>query len=335
MARDTSTVAVLMFDRAPLFETSVPVSVFGVDRTPSGAPAFTLLPVAAEPGVLTSTGGIELHAPYRLDALGTAGIVVVPSWRDARESPPEPALRALRQAHDEGALVVGLCMGAFVLAAAGLLDGRRAATHWFHAPVLAADHPRVQVDPAVLYVDDGDVITSAGTAAGIDACLHVVRRLWGPAAATAIARRMVTPPQRSGGQAQFIDQPVPSRPEDDELTRAMAYAVEHLDEVLDVETMSARAHLSRRTFDRRFRAEIGISPLQWLLHQRVLRAQQLLEHTDLPVDAVARHVGLASAVSLRPPFRRFAGVSPMEYRNTFRPRRDRRDPAGPGAAVRR
>ncbi|WP_433281516.1 GlxA family transcriptional regulator [Pseudonocardia xinjiangensis] len=320
MARDKSVVAVLMFDQAPLFEMSVPISVFGVDRSVTGAPRFTVLPVAGEPGALTSTGGVMMHAPHGLEDVATAGIVIVPAWRGATEQAPEPALRTLREAHADGALIVGLGKGAFVLAAAGLLDGRRAAIHWFHAPTLAASYPDVLVDPGVLYEDDGDVITSAGTAAGIDACLHVVRRLWGPAAAGAIARRMITPPQRSGRQAQYIDQPVPDRSEADELTQAMAYAVEHLDEVLDIEDMASHVHMSRRTFDRRFRSEVGISPLQWLLHQRVLRAQQLLEHTDLPVDTIARQVGLASAVSLRPPFHRFAGVAPQEYRNTFRPR---------------
>jgi transcriptional regulator GlxA family with amidase domain len=317
MTRNPATIAVLMFDRAPLFETSVPISVFGVDRTVSGAPAFTLLPVAAEPGELASTGGIRLHAPYGLEALRAAGIVVVPSWRDTAEHPPEPALCALREAHRDGALVVGLCLGAFVLAAAGLLDGRRAATHWYHAPALAAAHPRVTVDPSVLYQDDGDVITSAGTAAGLDACLHVVRRRWGAAAASAIARRMVVPPHRAGGQAQYVDVPVPD-PAGDELGDTMAYALEHLDQALDVEALAARAHLSRRTFDRRFRAAAGISPLQWLVHQRILRAQRLLEQTDLPVDAVARRVGFTAAVSLRPPFRRIVGVSPQDYRATFR-----------------
>ena len=320
MSRDKATVAVLMFNRAPMFETSVPISVFGVDRTSSGAPAFTMLPIAAEPGPLTTTGGIQFVTPHGLEALDRAGIVIAPSWRDSAERPPEPALRALRAAHEDGALVVGLCMGAFVLAAAGLLDGRRAATHWFHAPVLAASYPRVIVDSDVLYEDDGDVITSAGTAAGLDACLYVVRRLWGASAAAAIARRMVVAPQRSGGQAQYIDHPILEMPDGDQLGRAMAFALEHLDEPLEVDTLAAQAHLSRRTFDRQFRTVVGISPLQWLLHQRILHAQRMLEQTDLPVDAIARRVGFAAGVSLRPSFRRIVGVSPQDYRNTFNPK---------------
>jgi transcriptional regulator GlxA family with amidase domain len=317
MRRDPATVAVLMFDRAPMFEMSVPISVFGVDRAANGAPGFTLRPVAAEPGPLTSTGGIRFDAPFGLDALDGAGIVIVPAWRDPRERPPEPALRALRAAHEDGALIVGLCMGAFVLAAAGLLTGRRAATHWFFAPALADQYPDVTVDPTVLYEDDGDVITSAGTAAGIDACLHVVRRIWGASAATGIARRMVVPPQRGGNQAQYIDHPILDVPGGDDLGKAMTYALEHLDEPLDIDSLALRAHLSRRGFDRRFRAVMGISPLQWLLHQRILEAQRLLERTGLPVDTVARKVGFAGGVSLRPPFRRVVGVSPHDYRNAF------------------
>jgi transcriptional regulator GlxA family with amidase domain len=321
MARNKTTVAVMMFDRAPIFEMSVPISVFGVDRSASGAPAFTLLPVAAEGGLLTSTGGLEIAAPYGLDALDRAGIVIIPSWRDPLETPPEPALQAIRAAHGDGALIVSLCMGAFVLAATGLLNGHRTATHWFHAATLAARYPLVTVDPEALYIDDGEIITSAGTAAGLDACLHLVRRLWGPKAATIIARRMVAPPHRSGGQAQYIDQSVPTHTSDDDrLSNVMAYALSHLDADLDITALAAQAHQSRRTFDRRFRAMTGGSPLQWLLHQRVLRAQRLLEDSDMPIDAIARQVGLANAISLRPHFRRTVGVSPQQYRDTFRTR---------------
>ncbi|WP_433286582.1 GlxA family transcriptional regulator [Pseudonocardia sp. CA-142604] len=321
MTRDKATIAVVMFDRASMFEMSVPVSVFGVDRTSFGAPRFTLLPVAADQGVLATTGGIRLHAPNGLEALEKAGIVIIPSWRDAKERPPDPLLRALREAHQDSALIVGLCMGAFVLAAAGLLDGRRAAMHWYYAPSLAAMYPNVTVDSTVLYEDDGDIVTSAGTAAGLDACLHVVRRLWGAEAATAIARLMIVPPQRTGEQAQYLEQPIPGVPANDALGKVMAYALEHLDEAFDVETLADRAHLSRRTFDRKFRALTGISPLQWLLHQRILRAQRLLESTELPVDVIARQVGFAAAVSLRPAFRRIVGMSAQDYRTTFRARR--------------
>ena len=269
---------------------------------------------------MRTNGGLRLDAPHGLDALDRAGTVVVPVWRDAHERPAEPILAALQAAHADGAVVVGLCLGAFVLAAAGLLDGRRAATHWASAQLLASTYPEVEVDADVLFVDEGDVLTSAGSAAGIDACLHLVRRLHGPAAASAIARRMVVPPQRSGGQAQYIEHPLPPRRSGGELDDVLAYALAHLGNDLGVDDLAARAHLSRRTFDRRFRATTGSSPMQWLLHQRVLHAQRLLEGTDLSVDEVARRVGLSTGVSLRPHFRRAVGVSPQRYRDTFRAR---------------
>jgi transcriptional regulator GlxA family with amidase domain len=317
--RDPHTVAVLMFDEMALFETAVPISVFGVDRTESGAPAFTVRAVAAEPGPLRTTARIEMVAPDGLAALDEAGVVVVPSWRDPAQRPPEAALAALQMAHADGATIVGLCLGAFVLAAAGLLEGRRAATHWLYAPTLAATYPEITVDSSVLYVDDGDVLTSAGTAAGIDACLHLVRRTYGAAAASAIARRMVVPPQRSGGQSQFIESVIPER-HGDELGPILVHAIEHLDAEIDVDALAALAHMSRRSFDRRFRSITGSSPLQWLLHQRILQAQRLLEASDLSVDGVARKVGFGTGVTLRPHFRRVVGVSPQAYRESFRAR---------------
>jgi len=310
-------VAVLVFDRSPLFEMSVPLSVFTPDVSSETGHRFELQSVAAEPGPLRTTGGLEIRAPYELDALETAGIVVAPAWRNPQERPGEPVLAALRAAHADGAVIVGLCLGAFVLAAAGLLDGRRAATHWAFTGALASAYPRVTVDAAALFVDEGDVLTSAGAAAGIDACLHLVRRTVGAGTAAQIARRMVVPPQRSGTQAQYLDQPVPERVDDD-MFAVLAHALEHLDSPLDVEGMAARAHMSRRAFDRKFRADVGDSPMRWLLHQRVLHAQRLLEGTDLSVDAIARHVGLGAGVSLRTHFRRQVGVSPQAYRQAFR-----------------
>jgi transcriptional regulator GlxA family with amidase domain len=317
-----ATVAVLLFDRTPLFETSVPISVFGVDRAATGAPRFELRAVAAEGGPLTTTGGIGLQAPHGLRALAGAEVIVVPSWRDPEEEPPERVLAALRRAHARGTTVVGLCLGAFVLAAAGLLDGRRAATHWLYASKLAARHPHVAVDPSALFVDDGDIVTSAGTAAGIDACLHLVRTAHGARAANAIARRMVVPPQRAGGQAQYIEQPLPERVEHDAIGASLAHAVAHLDVTIDVDQLARHAHTSRRSFDRHVRALTGTSPHQWLLHQRILKAQRLLEDTDLSIDAIARQVGFSTAVSLRPHFRRLVGVSPHSYRTSFAARTD-------------
>jgi transcriptional regulator GlxA family with amidase domain len=318
VSRDLATVAVLMFDGAPMFETSTPISVFGVDRTINDAPKFDLLPIAAEGRPVTTTGGIRMEAPNRLDDLDRAGIVIIPSWRDAHERPPQDVLDAIVAAHGDGALIVSLCMGAFVLCATGLVDGRRVSTNWFCAPVLAELHPQVEVDASVLYVDNGDVIASAGTSAGIDACLHVVRRIWGARAATAIARRMVVPPLRSGGQAQYIAQPVPDGNEDDDLADVMNYVLENLGSRLDAGQLARQAHLTRRTFDRRFREATGSSPMRWVLGQRILQAQRLLEDTDLSVDAVASQVGLSTGVTLRPHFRRVVGVSPQRYREAFR-----------------
>src|ERR1700712_4477926 len=232
--RQPDRVAVLVFDRCALFETSVPLSVFGVDRTDTGAPAFETRAVACESAPLTTTTGIEIGATEDLAWAETAGVLVVPTWRDPDELPPGPVLDALRKAHDEGALLIGLCLGAFVLAAAGLLDGRGAATHWCHAEKLAAMYPSVSVDPTVLYVDEGRVITSAGTAAGLDACLHVVRREYGAEAATAIARRMVVSPHRSGGQAQFIERPVAPNQTESEFSDVLRWALENLSTDLDV-----------------------------------------------------------------------------------------------------
>ncbi len=316
--RDPLTIAVLIFNRQPMFETSVPISVFGVDRSESGVPRFDVRPVAGEPGRLETTAGLEVVAPYDLAALDDAAVVIAPSWRDPAETPPPPALAALASAHADGATVVGLCLGSFVLAAAGILDGRRAATHWRHAPELASRYPDVRVDASVLFIDDGDVLTSAGTAAGIDACLHLVRRRFGAGIANAIARRMVVPPQRAGGQAQYIDWPVPERPADDPFGDVLGYALRHLDDTeLNVDALAALALMSRRSFDRRFRQATGSSALQWLLTQRIIRAQHLLEATDLGVDTVARQVGFASAVALRPHFRRIIGIAPQAYREVF------------------
>lgn len=310
-------VAVLVTDGAPLFETAVPLSVFGVDRTSTGAPSFEVLAVAASSRAARSTAGTLVHAPHRLDDLDGADVVIVPTWADPRVGPPAEVLRALSRAHENGALVVGLCLGVFVVAATGLLDGRRATTHWLHADLLAESFPAVTVDAQALFVDEGAVITSAGTAAGLDACLHVVRRLHGADAASAIARRMVVAPQRAGGQAQFIE-PVQVRPDADELSGVVDWVLGHLDDPVAIDQLAAMASMSRRTFDRRFREKVGSSPLQWLLHQRILRAQQLLESTDLSIDEIARDVGFGTGITLRPHFREIVGVSPQTYRRTFR-----------------
>jgi transcriptional regulator GlxA family with amidase domain len=314
-------VAVLLFSGGPIFESSIPLSVFGIDRQDAGVPRYRLLVCAGEDGPLRTTGGLELTAPHGLEAISRAGTVVVPAWRSITSPPPEEALDALRRAHEEGARIVGLCTGAFVLAAAGLLDGRPATTHWMYAPTLAKRYPSVHVDPRELFVDDGDVLTSAGTAAGIDLCLHIVRTDHGNEAAGALARRLVVPPRRSGGQERYLDRSLPEEIGADPLAEVVAWALEHLHEQFDVETLAARAYMSRRTFDRRFRSLTGSAPLQWLITQRVLQAQRLLETSDYSVDEVAGRCGFRSPVALRGHFRRQLGSSPAAYRAAYRARR--------------
>src|SRR5690242_7027032 len=314
-------VAVLLFSGGPIFESSIPLSVFGIDRQDAGVPRYRLLVCGGEEGPLRTTGGLELTAPHGLEAISRAGTVVVPAWRSITSPPPEEALDALRRAHEEGARIVGLCTGAFVLAAAGLLDGRPATTHWMYAPTLAKRYPSVHVDPRELFVDDGDVLTSAGTAAGIDLCLHIVRTGHGNEAAGALARRLVVPPRRSGGQERYLDRSLPEEIGADPLAEVVAWALEHLHEQFDVETLAARAYMSRRTFDRRFRSLTGSAPLQWLITQRVLQAQRLLETSDYSVDEVAGRCGFRSPVALRGHFRRQLGSSPAAYRAAYRARR--------------
>ncbi len=318
--RDPRTVAVILGDDAPMLEAAVPTRVFSADVRSAGAAPFDVRVVSETPGPVTTSAGVRLTAPYALGAVADAGIVIVPGWR-----PPggrrtgERVLGALQQAHADGATIVGLCLGAFVLAEAGLLHGLRATTHWHFTAELSASYPGVTVDSDVLYVDEGQILTSAGSAAGIDACLHLLRRLDGARAASAVARALVVAPHRAGGQQQFITHPVPSTPAEGGFGPTLERALTRLgDPALDVDTMAGWALLSRRTFDRRFREATGCSALQWLVSQRVLHAQRLLEDSDLGIDAVAQRCGFADAVALRPHFRRVVGVAPQSYRESFR-----------------
>lgn len=315
------TVAVVVFDRMAVFETAVPCEVFGIDRSSMGAPTYDLFLCAADPPPLRTTeGGFTIDTPHDLSALTRADTVIVPAWRDLDETPPPHLLEALRAAYDRGARLASLCSGAFVLAHAGLLDGRRATTHWMYAGRMAEMFPKVNVDPSVLYIDEGRVLTSAGTAAGIDLCLHMVRLDHGAEVANLYARRMVVPPHRAGGQAQYVEAPLPQQTGADPLSETMMWAVEHLAEPLTVQAMASRAHRSARTFARQFVALTGTSPLRWLLVQRVAAAQRLLETGDLPIDRVAEVCGLGTAANLRIHFGRLVGTSPTTYRRTFRRR---------------
>ena len=313
-------VAVLAMDGVHPFELSVPCEVFGIDRPEVVFPwPYELIVTSIhDRGTLPTHNGFTIDTPYRLADLARADTIIVPAWPNVQSAPATEVVAALRAAHARGARVMSFCSGAFVLGYAGLLDGKRAATHWMYADEMAARFPNVQVDRNVLYVDEGNVLTSAGTAAAIDLCLHVIRCDLGAEAVNVVARRMVVPPHRDGGQAQYVQAPVPACSKEDPIAGALDWAVEHLDEQLTVEAMARHVAMSPRTFARRFRDVTGTTPHQWLLRQRVLHAQRLLESTDDSIEMVAARCGFSSASVLREHFTRIAGTSPVTYRRTFR-----------------
>ncbi|HEY0216436.1 MAG TPA: helix-turn-helix domain-containing protein [Cellulomonas sp.] len=296
------------------FELGLVCEIFGIDRTDTGGPVFDLTVCTPEPGLLGMKTGLSLTVDAGLDATEDADLVIALPYGEPYEM-PESVLDALRAARARGAWVMSICSGAFALGEAGLLDGRRCTTHWMYSADLAARYPAAEVDPAVLYVEDDGVITSAGTAAGIDACLHLVRRELGALQAAAVARRMVVPPHRDGGQAQYVDTPLPC--DADTLAPLLAWMVEHLDAELTVPDLAARALMSERTFARRFRAETGTTPAAWVTRQRLVRAQEMLERTAAGVEEIARTSGFGSAALLRHHFARVLGTSPQAYRRQF------------------
>jgi transcriptional regulator GlxA family with amidase domain len=310
-------VAAVVFDGVSPFELSVACEVFGFDRSYLGVPWYRFMVCAVEDRPVRSEVGFDISTPHGLADLRRADTIVVPAGYRERTDPDAKLLEALRAAHRRGARIMSFCTGAFVLAAAGLLDGRRATTHWAHADAFAEQFPAVTLDPGVLYVDEGNVLTSAGTAAGIDLCLHVVRKDFGADVANAVARRMVVPPHRDGGQAQYVDDPVPDGPGADLFGETFAWLEAHLSEPITVEDLARRSAMSPRTFARRFRATAGTTPMQWVLRQRVLLAQRLLETSDEPVDRVAELAGFGSPAALRQHFSRLVRTSPTAYRRTF------------------
>ncbi|TDD30362.1 helix-turn-helix domain-containing protein [Actinomadura sp. KC06] len=303
---------------APVFELAIPCEVFGTDRSDIVDPWYELRLCAEASGPLASSAGVSLHASHcYTDLLDVDTVIVAGLARYAQLAPPPELIAALREAFRRGRRIVSLCTGAYVLAAAGLLDGRRATTHWMNANDFAHRFPRVHLDPAPLYIDDGDIVTTAGSGAAIDVCLHLVRTDHGAAAANEIARRMVVPPHREGGQAQYT-RPVAIAEKSDDLAPVLQWALERLHQPITVPELAKVAHMSERTFARRFRDTLGITPLQWLLQQRVRLAQELLETTDSPIEEIARTTGFGNGVNLRYHFGRVAGVSPQSYRHVFR-----------------
>jgi transcriptional regulator GlxA family with amidase domain len=315
-AKTGHTVAVVVDDGLSPFEFAVACEVFGIDRSnDAGVPWYRFVVCAASPPPISALTGFTIDTAHGLEALRRADTIVVPAADYAEDN--TELLEALRRAHDRGARILSVCSGAFVLAAAGLLDGRRATTHWMHTDELARRYPKVKLDPGVLYVDDGDILTSAGTAAGIDLCLHVVRLDYGAEIANMLARRMVVPPHRDGGQAQFVDQPLSDLPAGDPFAETLVWVQGHLGEPLSVNDLAARSAMSPRTFARKFRATTGTTPHQWLLRQRIVLSQRLLETTDLSIDVIAERCGLGTATNMRQHFQHIVRTAPNSYRRTF------------------
>lgn len=311
-------VSVLAYDGMTAFEPGIVIEVFGLHWSDIEQPWYDLRVCAESRAPLRVLGGATLSTPHGLADFASADTVIVPSVRDIDEPVSPGLIKALRSAHHRGARVVSICSGAFALAAAGLLDGRRATTHWRYAAQLQERYPDIVVDPEPLYVDDGDILTSAGCAAGLDLSLHIVREDLGAQVANAVARRMVVSPHRPGGQAQYIEAPVASDPDDERLAASMTWALEHLDQSLRVADLAAEARMSGRTYLRRFAAATGSSPTQWLIEQRVQRAAELLETTDSPIEFISAATGFATPVTFRHHFAARIGTSPTAHRKSFR-----------------
>ncbi len=309
------TIACIALPRMAPFEFGVICEVFGIDRSEHGGPTFDFHVVAAEPGPIPTKLGFDVVVNEGLDAAYTADLVAVPASLIGTDA-DERVLDVIRHAVDRGAWVLSVCSGAFTLGQAGVLAGRRATTHWMYTDRMAEMFPDTEVDPDVLFVQDGKVVTGAGTAAGIDAALHIVRTELGASAANVVARRMVVPPQRDGGQSQFIQTPVPEC-HSDSFAKVTEWMLEHLDHELTVDLLARKALMSPRTFARRFRAETGTTPNAWLNRQRLLRAQQMLEETSLTLEEIARETGFGGAAVMRHHFVKVLQTTPTAYRRLF------------------
>jgi transcriptional regulator GlxA family with amidase domain len=309
------TIACIALPQMAPFEFGVICEVFGIDRREHGGPIFDFHVVAADPGPITTKLGFDVVVKEGLDFAYEADLVAVPASLVGSPA-DERVLDVIRDAVDRGAWVLSVCSGAFTLGYAGVLEGRRATTHWMYTDKMAELFPQTEVDPDVLFVQDGKVVTGAGTAAGIDAALHIVRTELGASAANVVARRMVVPPQRDGGQSQFIQTPVPEC-HSDSFAKVTEWMLEHLDQDLTVDLLARKALMSPRTFARRFRAETGTTPNAWLNRQRLLRAQQLLEETSLTLEEIARETGFGAAAVMRHHFLKVLQTTPTQYRRLF------------------
>ena len=303
---------------APPSVTTLSMGILSAIFTPRpGLPAFDLAVCTQGARPLRTDLGLSLNVEHDLDVLATADLVLVLPTEEFRTDQPAPVLEALCTAHRRGAIIAGHCVGTFLLASAGLVDGLEVTTHWQFADELAARHPAVKVRPEALYIDQGDIVTGAGAAAGIDMCLHLIRREHGAAVTNSIARGLVTPPHREGGQIQYIEAPFSSDGDDRRLSEVIAWARANLERKISVDELAARALMSRRSFARRFKAATGATPHAWLVAHRLDRAEELLETTDLPIEDIARRAGYASAAVLREQFTLRRGVAPRDYRRTF------------------
>ncbi|AIV76230.1 helix-turn-helix domain protein [Burkholderia pseudomallei] len=310
-------VVALAYDRLCTFEFGCAVELFALPRPELGVDWYRFAVCASEPGPVRAAGGIKVQAPYRLALMDRADTIVIPGWRDPDETPPEPLLKKLRAAHRRGARLCSICSGVFVLAAAGVLDGATVTMHWRYAERLQARYPALRVNPDALYVDAGRIVTSAGSAAGLDMLMHLVRRDHGSAIANRVAQRLVLPPHRDGGQAQFVPRPLPSVG-GDRLAKLIDWMRAHAGQPHTLASLAARAAMSPRTLQRQFRDATGLGPYEWLIRERVGLAKEMIERDPaLPVARVAALAGFGSEESLRRHFRRIAATSPAAYRRSF------------------
>ena len=316
MPQKQRNVVVLAYDGLGTFEFAIAVEIFGLPRPEVGRNWYKFEVCSLDSGPLRSTGGVYLNVETGLSKLLNAGTIIIPGWKGTDVAPPHRLITNLRKAYASGSRLVSICSGVFVLAATGLLDGRRATTHWRYVEALRARYPQIHVEPDVLYVDEGRILSSAGSAAGIDLCLHIVRRDFGAEIANRVARRLVVSPHRDGGQAQFVPEPIRPKPNGG-LAPVLNWMESNLDQELSVPQLARRAAMSPRTFARQFRRQTGTTPHQWLTHLRLLTAQRRLENTDDSMDEIAESVGWRTAVTLRQHFRGELGTSPTAYRRRF------------------